>query len=154
MRSALVWFTLAALAGMAGVLAWAAADRRDLAFTLGVVPGQVAARLAPGARACQEPIDVSEAFTRVRFQASGGQPLVIAVRSLPGGQPLGSGRLGGDYRGVVQPVVHVGRVAKEQRMSVCIRNGGARPIALRALASSFSASNGFLKKSIAPSSRA
>jgi hypothetical protein len=59
-----------------------------------------------------------------------GEPLQVVVRSLRSGSVLGQGRLGGGYPDVSQPSVPVGRVAPEQPVEVCIRNGGQRKAAL------------------------
>jgi hypothetical protein len=127
-------FLVVAAGGLLALALVAAGDSRAFAFTLGVPPGQVAAELRPGQTACQAPILVSSEFSRLRFQVGTygrrGEPLELVVRSFRSGRALGQGRLRGGYLDVSQPSVPVGRVAPDQPVEVCIRNGGERKVAL------------------------
>lgn len=133
-RTGAVALIVTACAGLVALLAVAASDKRELAFTLGVVPTTVAAELAPGAQACQTPIAVPEEFARVRLQVGtyrrAGQPLEVTVRSAGSKRVLGRGRLPGGYADVTEQTASVGEVRAGQRISVCVRNAGTRRIAL------------------------
>jgi len=136
MRRAGVTALLAVMAaGLVALALMAASDKRDLAFTLGVVPSTLAAELGPGATVCQSPIAVPEAFAQVRFQVGtfrrhSGQPLIVAVRSAGSGRLLGRGRVPAGYRDLAQPVAGVGKVGAGRRIAVCVRNAGTRKVAL------------------------
>ena len=116
-----------------GLLGAGLADQRELAFTLGVVPGDVVGPLRPGVEACQAPVAVAERFTRVRFQVGTykrrGTPLRVTVRE--GRRTIASGRLAGGYADVSQPAVSLDRaVGAGRSVSVCIANAGTRRVAL------------------------
>lgn len=120
-----------ALVGLLALAIEAASDKRDLAFTIGVVPSIVAADLRPGATVCQVPIDVPEDFSRVRLYTrrggGAGKPLVVSVLSMPSGRLLGQGRVHG---GSADATASVGNVDAEQKIGVCARNAGTRPVSL------------------------
>ena len=88
-----------AMLAVVGLIATMAADERDLAFTLGVRPDQVAVVLQSGSEACQRPIDVSADATSVEFQVGTyrrpGEPIEVTVRDASG--LVGSARLRGGY---------------------------------------------------------
>lgn len=135
MRSvAVLAFVTVAVCGVVGTTVVAASDDRDLAFTLGVMPGLVAAELAPGSEACQTPVTVGEAFDGLRTQIGTyerrGQPLEVSVRRI-GGEVLARGRLPGRYDDISQPHIALGTtVARDERVAVCFRNVGTRKVAL------------------------
>jgi hypothetical protein len=116
-----------ALVGLLGLFAEAAGDKRDLAFTLGVVPNIPAASLRPGATVCQGPIDVPDDFSRIRFRTGGelDQRLVVSVLAYPSGRVLATGRATS-----TDPSAAVGKVGAEQKVAVCVRNAGSRQISL------------------------
>jgi hypothetical protein len=136
MRSpAVLAFLVVVVVGVGLTLAVAARDDRDVAFTLGVSPGLVAAEIAPGAESCQTPIDVAQPFGGVRFQVGTyrrpGPPLDIAVRRPGSARPIASGLLPGGYPDVSQPTVALDReVPTGARVAVCFRNRGDRRLAL------------------------
>ena len=78
-----------AAAALAGLVVVAITDDRELAFTLGVRPTQVAAVVEPGKRACQRPIDVAADARSVRFQVgtfrSPGPQLAVDAGAPAGG---------------------------------------------------------------------
>jgi hypothetical protein len=125
---------VAALAGVGSLLAVAVADKRDLAFTLGVVPTQVAAPIDPGQPACQQPIDVRAAFSRVRFSlgtfAHPGPPMAVTVKDSATGRTLGRGALAPGYPDNVWSTVEVGRIPAGRDVSVCFRDLGPLPAAI------------------------
>ncbi len=133
-RAAVVAFAATVITGVVALGLVATQDQRALAFTLGVVPGQVAVELKSGETVCQGPINASSDFTRVRTQIGtyrrSGEPLEFTVGSRRSGRQLAEGRLPGGYADGAQPSVHVGAVSADQAIDVCIRNGGERKIAL------------------------
>jgi hypothetical protein len=121
-----------AVVGVLALAILAASDKRDLAFTIGVVPSIVAADLRPGAQVCQVPVAVPEAFTRVRLRAGSpgdaGPPLELTVLDNQTHKLLGRGRVPGGYPDPTEQSARVGDVAGEQRVAVCVRNVGARRV--------------------------
>ncbi len=133
MRSA-VALLCTALVGVVAFLLIAAREERHLAFTLGVVGDRVVARIDPGRTACQTPIDASAPFDAVELvfgtYALPGPPLVVSVRDASSGRELAAGRLEGGYPDNRARTVPLEREAPEGRISVCLRNAGAGPVAL------------------------
>ena len=132
MRRAGVLVLLAvSLAGLIAAAFVGASDKRDLAFTIGVVPTIPAAQLPPGAMVCQTPIAVSEGFNRVRLVAGSprapGPRLRITVYTLAGRQ-LARGELPGGYPDRTEQSAEVGRVASAQKVSVCVTDAGRRRV--------------------------
>ena len=109
-------------------------DKRDLAFTLGVNPAQVAGPLNPGQEVCQAPIDVPDEFSKVQMKVGTlgrpGQPLAVTVREFPGGATLARGTLPGGYADNQNQTVALQSVSGGRRVSVCVRDAGRRPVAL------------------------
>ena len=109
-------------------------DDRELAFTIGVVPSAPAAELKSGETVCQSPISVPQSFDRVSLQAGApgslGQPLRVSVLSADGNRRLGRGAVPGGYFGPAEQATTVGEIAAGQKISVCVRNAGARKVAL------------------------
>jgi len=129
-RAGAIALLATAALGLLALMGVAALDKRDLAFTIGVVPTTPAAKLRPGQTVCQTNITVPTAFTRVRVRAGSpggpGQPLAIGVRRFPSNRSLTSGRLAGGYPYATELSARVGRVAAGQRISVCLTNAGQR----------------------------
>jgi hypothetical protein len=120
-----------------GVLAFlvvAQREERRLAFTLGVVGDRVAVRIDPGRTACQTPVLGSVPFDAVELvfgtYRRPGPPLVVSVRDASSGRKLTAGRLDGGYPDNRSRTVTLAREAPEGRLSVCVRNAGAGPVAL------------------------
>lgn len=136
MRSwTVVAFLGVAVAGVLAVVVAAAGDDRDLAFTLGVSPGMVAAEMPPGTEACQVPVPAAEQFDSLRIQVGTygqpGQPMAVSVRRLDSGRTIAAGRLSRRYADVSQPEVALGAtVPAGERVAVCLRNVGRRKLAL------------------------
>lgn len=134
MRSAVVALVATAVAGLITLAVVGEADKRKLAFTLGVVPAQVAAELRPDATVCQRPVAVSTEFAHIRFGIGTfgriGEPLDVEVRALPGGRVLASGTLPAGYGDSTQQSVEVGTVRAPRQVEVCITNRGARKSAI------------------------
>lgn len=135
MRSpGLLGLAAAVLAGLVAVLAVAARDDRELAFTLGVRPVKTVARLAPGQRACQSSLFVQKSFRGVGFEVgpAGGDGVPIDVTVRRGGSLLASGRL---WRGYPAPSMQDVRLDRTvpgeiEGVAVCLRNRGDRPAAI------------------------
>jgi hypothetical protein len=134
MRSAALVFAGVVGAGVLALGLTAVTDERDLAFTLGVNPAQIAAPLNAGQEVCQGPIDVPERFERVQMKVGTfgrpGQPLDVAVREFPGGRTLAAGALRGGYADNSTPAVALRSVPDGTRVVVCVRNAGRRQVAL------------------------
>jgi hypothetical protein len=116
-----------AAVGLVALAVEAAGDKRDLAFTLGVVPTIMAAELRPGATVCQAPIYVPDEFSRVSFRTGGfpEQRLTVTVIGIPSGRLLASGRATSS-----DPSAAVREVRAEQKVGVCVRNDGRQQVSL------------------------
>jgi hypothetical protein len=130
---ALVLLALAALA-VAGVVAAAAIDRRDLAFTPGVAPLGPVVQVDPGRQACQQALRVKAPFRAVEL-IPGPPPVVpggLGVRVLDSRsrRVVGRGVLPPGQRGGQPLKVGVGMVSGARRIDVCIRDLGPRPVTL------------------------
>ena len=121
-------------AGLVALALVAARDRRELAFTIGVVPSIPAAELSPRATVCQTPITVPQEFSRVSLRAGNpgglGQPLAISVHTADARRELGRGRLLGGYPDATEQGTTVGEVDEGQKISVCVRNIGTQKVTL------------------------
>jgi hypothetical protein len=117
----------ASVAGLLAVLAAAALDERERAFTVGLPPVRVAAELAPGDRACRANIDVPAAFSRVRLATASfrqtGPALTVTAGSARGTVPAG-------YPDNSTVEVRLGEVAEGGRIDVCVTNEGDHRVAL------------------------
>jgi hypothetical protein len=126
-------FAAIVVAGFAGLLATAVTDERDLGFTLGVRPTQVAAVVPSQESACQSPIYVPTDTDRVRLQVGTfgrrGESLTISARSLQDGTQVTAGNVRGGYAD--GSAVHApARLRAGMLVSVCVQNRGARRVAL------------------------
>jgi len=121
------------LAGLAGLLLAAMVDRRDLAFTLGVPPVQVAAVVPPGHTACQAPIDVPADGDRVQFRVGTfgrpGPALMVGVRDVTSGARVATAGVRGGFQDNSDVTASAG-VQEGSRVAVCVRNSGAGRVAL------------------------
>jgi hypothetical protein len=127
---------LASLAVGLVVLALVGLTRsNDNAFTLGVVPGGVAAELERGDRACQERIDAPEDFSEIELQIGtyrrAGAPLMVTVHESEGrGRLLGRGELAGGYPDVSRQLIPVGKIEGGRQVAICVETAGGRRTAL------------------------
>jgi len=132
MRSGVAAFVAVVAAGLVALVLVAAGDERDLAFTLGVQPTNVAVVLSPGDIVCQGPIDVPVDAASVQLQTDAvARPrpaLRVSVRdadarAIRGARsvPAGAGAL------VNAPV---GGLDRGSRVSVCVRNAGRAKVGL------------------------
>jgi hypothetical protein len=140
MRSGRLAFAAVAGAGMLALLLTSVADRRDLAFTLGVQPAEVAAVLMPGHEVCQRPIDTSADAARVRFRVGTygrpGPPLEVSpiVEHRSSSEVVIAGfrksRVGGGYASGATLAAPVSNVKEGDRLRLCVRNAGREKVAL------------------------
>jgi hypothetical protein len=126
-RSGAAALLVTAAVGLLALVLEASSDKRDLAFTLGVVPTIMAAELPPGKTVCQAPIYVPDAFSRVSFRTGGfpEQRLTVSVIGIPSGRLLASGRATSS-----EPSAALREVGAEQKVGVCVRNDGREQVSL------------------------
>lgn len=124
MRRALV---AVAVLGALAVLAAAALDDRERAFSVGLPPVRVAAELPPGGSVCRAEIDVAEGFSRLRLDTASfgrtGPPLSVSAGAARGTVPAG-------YPDNSTVEVSVGEVPEGGRLDVCVTNDGDHRVAL------------------------
>ncbi len=131
-RAAVVLFGLA-LAAPVALVAVAAVDERELAFTLPVGPEGPAARIWPGERACQRPVTAQADFEAVRLNVGSvaRARLAVSVFSLGNeGAPRKAEPV--SLTGGRQEVrANFGQtVRQEERFALCAANTGEGVIAL------------------------
>lgn len=119
------------IAGLIGLVAAAALDRRDLAFSNGVPIVRVAAVLAPAATACQRNVEVQEGFAALelvpRRLGRPGPPLHVRLVDRAGGRVLASVPVPAGYADNRPLRVGVAPVPAGRHIDVCVVNrGGAR----------------------------
>lgn len=140
MRETRAVLTVAA-AGILTLLVGALAVGSDRAFTIGVLSAAPSPPVAPGERACQQPITVPPGggFDTVDFEIGtylqpAGPPVDVSVEPVdPGAFPIRRGVLQAGYPDVgieQRQRVHVGDVPEGARIAVCFRNRGPRRVAL------------------------
>ncbi|NLT05440.1 MAG: hypothetical protein GXY03_03925 [Solirubrobacterales bacterium] len=128
-------FLAVAAVGLVCLLVVAATDERDLAFTLGVAPGGVAADLPPGGRACQTPVAVPAAFDGVEVKLGThrrpGPPFEVEVVASDGGQTVATGRAAAGYPDNTVVEVELAReVPAGSDVDVCVANRGRGDLAV------------------------
>jgi hypothetical protein len=115
-----------AVAAIACLLAAAAIDRRDLAFTPGVPIIGAAAELESGEGACQTNLPVPAAFRKVEFVpltgGAAGPRLSVKVVDTKTGRRLDRTSVPAGYPSARPVRVGVGRVAAGRRIDVCVTN--------------------------------
>jgi len=132
MRRGALAFAVVATLGVFALLATAATDRRELAFTLGVAPAKVAATLPSGSEVCQGPIDVPTGFDRVVFPASTAgtaDSVRVTIRG-ESGRTLVASATAPMVRPGPKQTVALDSVPSGERVSVCLRNLGREPLTL------------------------
>jgi len=140
MRSrAVLALVLVAAAGTAALALVAAREDRTLAFTLGVAPAAIAAPIAPGQEACQQPLLVEAPFDVVELALAPGDAhaarLAVEVRPPEGGAPIARGTAAGAAAspgaGATEAArVPVGRVPAGGTVAICVRNAGSAAVGL------------------------
>jgi hypothetical protein len=135
MRRGTVVLALISAFGALGLLFSAATDRRDRAFSVGLPAVRVVGTAEPGGQLCRERIDVPVAFSRVRLlvatYGATGPPLAITVRNAQTQRVLAHGRVAAGYADNSTVDAPVGDVPAGGPVRLCVRNGGALPVALR-----------------------
>ena len=123
-------------AAVLGVLLAASLDERKLAFTLGVRSTGRIVEIPPGDVACQGPIAVPADFATVEFglgtYVRPGPELGIEVRDVESRDVVGRGTLPAGYPDNQKHLVDLGEIPEGQTVSVCLRNEGARKVAVYA----------------------
>ena len=118
-----------ALVAMAVVLVAAASKSSDEVESVGVKPVYPVAPIAHGATACQQPLGVTEGFSRVRFNVGTfgkpGPALAVTVRDEATLEQLGSGHVSAGWvdDGSAKDV-QVGSIPTGRRVAVCVQNEG------------------------------
>ena len=138
-RRGVLGFAAVLVLGLAGILAAAASDQRTRAVALGVPDVIQVAKLAPGASACESPLDSPVAFAGIGFWAlTAGTPEAVRVTVTPAGvqgarqgaRAPASGAAtaepsGGPFR------ASLGRTfAAHRPVRICVRDDGTGPIGL------------------------
>ncbi|HEX8073808.1 MAG TPA: hypothetical protein VF545_02400 [Thermoleophilaceae bacterium] len=128
-RAPIAALAVVCVLGLAGLALAAAADRRELAFTLDVRPVGIVAIAEPGQEACQRGVRADDGFDVVdallgTFQRP-GPPLAVTVRDARSRRTLATGRLPAGAQDNkpasvrVSPAVDAGRT-----LDVCVRDAG------------------------------
>jgi len=113
--------------GVLSLLAAAALDDRERAFTVGLPAVRIAAELQPGDRACRTGIDVPAEFARVRLVTASFRRPGPALTVTAG---AARGTVAGGYPDNSTVEARVGPVAEGKRITVCVSNDGERRVAL------------------------
>jgi len=113
--------------GVLSLLAAAALDDRERAFTVGLPAVRIAAELQPGERVCRKDVDVPADFSRVRlitasFRRPGPALMVTAGAA--------RGTVAGGYPDNSTVEARLDRVAQGERIDVCVSNDGDHRVAL------------------------
>jgi hypothetical protein len=116
-----------AVLGALALLAAAALDDRERAFTAGLPPVRVVAELPPGDTVCHEGIDVPAAFSRVRLATASFGRMGPALSVSAGG---GRGTVPAGYPDNSTIEVDVGEQPEGGRIDVCVTNDGDHRVAL------------------------
>jgi hypothetical protein len=128
---------VAGVAALALLVVLAATQESRLVYTIGAAPAGPVAQPGPGEEACQAPIaPPAEPFDRVVVSLGTfgrpGEPVEVLIRSRSQ-EVLARGRLDGGYPDIAaQPehAVPVPRTTLNEATEVCVRNVGARKVAV------------------------
>ena len=130
-RSTLTAFVLASILALVGLFAAAATDQRDTAFSLGVPDNVPVASLARGQTLCQGPITVRGAFSALQTWVRPAHVLDLAIRRARSPQVLVARKITTSPTLTGELTIPLGAttIRKRTRITVCVRNAGARKIA-------------------------
>jgi hypothetical protein len=127
-------FAVAVALALAVLIAAAALDDRERAFTTGLPANDLAASLRPGEQDCADGIDAPVRFQRVRLVVGTygrpGPALRVALTEAGGGRRLGGAAVPGGYPDNGSVEMTVGDVPGGIRLRVCVRNTGSSVLAL------------------------
>jgi hypothetical protein len=126
-RAAAIAFAVALGVGLCALLIGGATTQSQNVATLGVLGVYPVAPIAAGQEACQSDIGLSEPVETVRFPigtfAKPGPELEATVHPEHSGLVLGRGRIAAGWVDDGSPKdFHVGRIAANQTVTVCVRN--------------------------------
>lgn len=125
---------LAVVLALAVLLAAAALDDREVAFSTGLPAQVVAAQLSTGSTACTGPVEVLDRFQRLRVvvgtEGRPGPSLRAVVSEQVGGRRLGAGEVAGGYPDGTSVEFDVGDIPAGRRVRVCVTHTGGEPIRL------------------------
>jgi hypothetical protein len=130
-RSTLTAFALASVLALGGLLAAAATDRRDTAFSLGVPDNVPVASLAHGRTLCQGPFTVRVAFSALQTWVRPAHALDVEIRSASSRRVLVARRITTSPRLTGELTIPLGAttIRKGTRITVCMRNAGPHKVA-------------------------
>jgi hypothetical protein len=139
-RPTLITCAVVAALGVAALLAGAAGNERWTAFSLDVPPSGPAAILRSGEQVCAGGLEAKAGFGSVRAWvtplAAPGASLSMRVRAAAGAT-LASARIAQGYGTPIAPTFRLTRIVPAGRVvSVCIRSGGPKRVAVLGFQSS------------------
>jgi hypothetical protein len=113
--------------GVLAVLAAAALDERERAFTLGLPAVRLASELAPGESVCRRDVYVPGDFSRVQLATASfrrtGTALTVTAGDARGTVPAG-------YPDNSTVEVRLGEIEEGARIDLCVTNAGDRRVGL------------------------
>ncbi|MGB9183745.1 MAG: hypothetical protein WCB67_06740 [Solirubrobacteraceae bacterium] len=130
-RSTLAAFVLASVLALGGLLAAAATDRRDTAFSLGVADNVPVASLAHGRTLCQGPFIVRVAFSALQMWVRPAHALEVEIRSASSRRVLVARQITTSPTLTGELTIPLGTttIQKGTRITVCVRNAGPDRVA-------------------------
>lgn len=131
-RSTITAFALATALALAGLIAAAAGDHRDTAFSPGVPDNVPVALLLPGQTLCQGPITAQATFSGVQAWLRPAHALDVEIRDARGGRRLAAGRIATTPTPTGEVTIGFGprSVPRGTRFAVCLRNVATERLSL------------------------
>lgn len=130
-RRAVALFVVLVVAGFAWLVWRADQSDRVIAYSPGVPPQQVVARVLPGHEICQTPLALTAASNAAAFSVGTDRrpaiPLRVYVRDL-GGRILAETPSAPGYRDGIEQIVRFRTIPSGARVSFCIRDAGRFPV--------------------------
>ncbi len=130
-RSTVTACVLTSMLALAGLLAAAATDHRDTAFSLGVADNVPVASLAHGRTLCQGPITVRVAFSALQTWVRPARALDVEIRRARSRRVLVARRIttSPSLTGELTIPLGASTIRKGTRITVCMRNAGPHKVA-------------------------